>query len=233
VYAVDALSEASEHKCFRCMNSRRILIDIYTLHDVISILNKALLDAASRGCLNDISYLLSQGVNDCNRALSKAAHKGHIKSVIYLISKGANDFNTAIINASTAGHLDIVMLLIPKMNTVLHNAVRGGNLEIVKYIANRDYQILNGSVSPSAYRHHILGPLGTVAHLGYIDIANFFVSEGAVLDHIMTPAINGNQLEFIKWAVSRGAHVNKSNISHADNFGYKEIAELLKSLNSH
>ncbi|WP_353279010.1 ankyrin repeat domain-containing protein [Wolbachia endosymbiont (group B) of Longitarsus flavicornis] len=161
---------------------------------------------------------------DGNTPLHNAASKGYLNVVKYLIEKGANleakdhDGRTPIYDASWNGHLDIVKCLIEKgvnVNatdkngwTPLHWAASKGNLEIAKSLIEKGADI-------NAKNIYGKKPIHRAAEKNYETVIELLLSKGANVNDTdksgWTPlhwASQNGHLDVVKYLVNRGAEVN-------------------------
>ena len=125
------------------------------------------MDAAKKGDLKTMKYLLSLGVKfwyDKNGALHRASANGHIEVVKYLHELGADiqsEDNRAVQWASEKGHLEIVMYLyeagadIRSDNDYSVQAASGyGQLEVVMYLVSLGADITSDAVGWASRNDH-------------------------------------------------------------------------------
>ncbi|QCB62657.1 hypothetical protein EJB00_03440 [Wolbachia endosymbiont of Drosophila mauritiana] len=197
-----------------------------------------------------------------NTPLHLAAKNNHLDVVKYLIKEGANcdikfDYGWTLLHLfARKGNLDGVKLLmenedfssyfITRINahdknqgTALDMAAQLGHLEIVKLLKEKHASVL-GNAS--------FTPLHLAAEGGYLDVVEYLVKEGAILDvkdyRKNTPlhlAAKNNHLDVVKYLVEKGAKVdikNNRNLTPRDlakeKFNqnpqiYQEIIGILKS----
>jgi beta-lactamase regulating signal transducer with metallopeptidase domain len=160
-------------------------------------LNAALVEAASKGDIDEVSELLSAGV-DVNAvvrgdgtALLVAARGGDIELVRFLLDRGAD------VDIGVAGDGNPLIM-----------AARGGHLDVVKTLLDRGADV-NAAV-PGDGNALIMGARG-----GHLDVVEMLLDRGALVDDVVdgdenaliTGSASGH-LDVVRLLVSRGANVN-------------------------
>jgi hypothetical protein len=167
-------------------------------------LNRALLEAAEDGDVNDMTKLLDAGANvnakfnGDGTALIVAAREGHMPAVKFLLDRGADvdlavpgDGN-ALIMAAREGHEDIVKLLldrganidrvVPGDENALIQASGEGHLPVVKLLVSRGADV-NARVWVSRSNDSSNGewrtPLSMARKGGRKSVIEFLMSAGA------------------------------------------------------
>lgn len=101
--------------------------------------NAALIDAARKGYVKVMEYLVSKGANEFNLALLVAANFGRVAAMRYLIEKGANNYKEALLSATGSSRYDVVEFLLSYYimdvpEEALNIAVYNGYVDIVKLL---------------------------------------------------------------------------------------------------
>ena len=202
--------------------------------------NSPLHDAAERGELDIVKYLVSQGANvnaknNCGEIpLHSAAESNYIEMAKYLVSKGAyintrNKYGTTPLHGA-AGHLDIVKYLVSQGadintrdsddETPLHDAAKNGNLETIKYFVSQGADVNARDRKGKTPLYQIL------ASRADIEMVKYLVSQGADVNiednggntplhtAVSGAGISGVDIEVVKYLISQEADVNAR-----DNYG--------------
>jgi ankyrin repeat protein len=213
--------------------------------------NEALIDAASDGYVDKVSWLLSKGADFEAKddkfgqiSISRAAKNGHVK-VVELLLKAGSDYKskdkhgwTPISWAAKKGHLKIVKLLLEAGSdykskdehgwTPISLAALNGHVKTVKLLleAGSDYESKD---------EHGQTPISWAAWNGHVKTVKFLLEAGADFE-----AKDKNGRTAIIWAVIWGyvkvvellleAGANSNGLAGlAASKGHKGVVELLKT----
>jgi ankyrin repeat protein len=180
--------------------------------------------AAETDNFNLIKYLVEKGGEiDPVHAIPRAIERGILHIIKYLVEKleeqGGEIFDHQVNTAASLGRLDIVKYLVEekglKMNPefALNNAVQGGNLDLIRYIVEEK----GGEISDHAvywalverYNNIVRYLLGdeVVDEKGNVCKLPRGKRIGVINDEAFEIAVQGNNLDFIKYLLSKGAKI--------------------------
>ena len=172
----------------------------------VSVIDRALFDAADSGDTSSIDQLLNAGANvNCaiegdGSPLIAAARNGHLTAVRLLLDRGADpnmpvsgDGNPLIM-AAREGHLDVVALLldrgasinqmVPGDENALIQASARGQLPVVKFLVSRHADV-NAGIWANVTRDskgEWRSPLSMARRGGHNAVVDFLVAAGARQD---------------------------------------------------
>lgn len=232
---------------------------IKSIHEQLNQTDKTLIDAARSGDLNKLKQTLS----DCdinsrepilgNSALHYAVVGNHIAIVQQLVQSPDIDIDienrngsTPLLSAVDYGHSAIVRILVTAnadINfsdmqgfTAIHKAVLTGNLEILKFLLNKDSSSLNSTSTEQQ-----LTPLHQAAFHGKKSAMKILLSNGAFVSpkssNGTTPlhmAALKNQSKSIKYLIESGADVDmqdnhdRTPLHYSCLFGHLDAASELR-----
>ena len=152
----------------------------------------AVSNAASKGNLDLVKYLVEKGAKIGFDAVSSAAFNGDLDLLEYLLSKGA-EIGDAVSIAAENNNLDLVKYLLSKgaeIGDAVSNAAESGNLDLVEYLVEK-----GGKISDDAVLH--------AASIGNLDIIKYLLSKGKKIDmeYVVDSAAGSNNLKVIKYLV--------------------------------
>jgi hypothetical protein len=186
--------------------------------------DSAVTHAAETDNFNLIKYLVEKGGEiDPVHAIPRAIKRGNLQIIKYLVEKleeqGGEIFDHQVNTAANLGRLDIVKYLVEekglKMNPefALNNAVQGGNLDLIRYIVEEK----GGEISDHAvywalverYNNIVRYLLGdeVVDEKGNVCKLPRGKRIGVINNEAFEIAVQGNNLDFIKYLLSKGAKV--------------------------
>lgn len=185
-------------------NDSKKAIDLAHKSDVQEYLQKVidLHEKAAEGNLAEVQKLVESApiissYANGKTALHSACEAGELETARYLLSvdPGPNRLSSLSAGASTmlhyavsSGNLELIKLITNKTNiniqngagdTALHIAVRNGNLDLIKFLISQQ-----ASISQPNYTN--LTPLVIAYDANNIDIAKYFLINGASFDEIAT-----------------------------------------------
>jgi ankyrin repeat protein len=180
--------------------------------------------AAETDNFNLIKYLVEKGGEiDPVHAIPRAIKRGILHIIKYLVEKleeqGGEIFDHQVNTAASLGRLDIVKYLVEekglKMNPefALNNAVQGGNLDLIRYIVEeKGGEISNHAVYwalVERYNNIVRYLLGdeVVDEKGNVCKLPRGKRIGVINDEAFEIAVQGNNLDFIKYLLSKGAKI--------------------------
>ena len=213
--------------------------------------SKSLVDAATRGNLQRVSQLISQGADihsadfSGRTALSYASQNGHSEVAQFLIENGAdvhlggNNGDTPLIHAAQNGHYEIAQLLLGNGADVNH-VDRFGFTALEISALRRDYKLAELLIKHGSNVNYVdnLGqtPLGMAAQNGHVEIAQLLIENGASVhnvDNALLVAVRFGRAATAQFLVYKGANVNhvdnhgQSALIHAAWSGHDTIAQML------
>jgi ankyrin repeat protein/beta-lactamase regulating signal transducer with metallopeptidase domain len=197
-------------------------------------LERALVEAADQGSIEDVTALLDAGV-DVNAvvrgdgtALLIAAREGDREMVDFLLQRGAD------VDIGVSGD-----------GSALIMAAREGHAAIVRTLLDRGADVNLGVVGDG-------NPLIMAAREGHLDILRVLIEHGAFVDEVVAGDENAiisasasGQLEAVRFLVSRGANVNsrvwaeggfdregewRTPLNRARRHGHTEVVRYLQSV---
>lgn len=127
----------------------------YFLRDEDIDLNYGLLGAARGGNRELVNSFIEKGVKNWNMGLEGAASGGSLELVIFFLEKGALNVEEAALAAAKYGQLELVKFFLSEddrlehlienseyvKDRLLEQAISGGHLELVKYLAVPDSEL--------------------------------------------------------------------------------------------
>jgi ankyrin repeat protein len=171
----------------------------YKVRDI----NQILKDACSKGDIETVRQIISEGAVDFGESLINACEGGHIDIVHLIMSIGYFDgFNEGFKYACLEGHIDIVHLIISKRNVILNTglirACKGGHIDIVNLIISKADSL--------KYDLDFNIGLNFACYGGNIDIVNLLISKGANdWNGGLLYACENRQFDIIELMISKGA----------------------------
>jgi len=180
------------------------------------VLNNTLADAATKGHLDVLKYLVSIGadipINDIN-IMTKVTEYGRLDILQYIEANGGDlsiFHNMCLRTAVLNGQLDILKYLISKYPTMIDAVLKiiftshcDKQLDMVEFLVNHGAVITN-----MEYLH-------LAVEYNNFDMVKYLVSKGVPIkadDHdILLLAIESNNLDMVKYLVSKGIDVTYDN----------------------
>jgi ankyrin repeat protein len=203
-------------------------IKLYLSEETKRYINIAMQKAIQYGHIEIVNFLVENGI-DINSLwidmddkftspITEAVKYGHYSIVQFCIDKGAYvhiNYNLPMYVAVKYGHIEIMKLL--KLHGAdihyddkkyIEQAAMHNHIDIVKYLINTEGD------SPFAAKE--LG-LKIASEYGHLDIVNFLVENGALIDHYdefderdsaLAYAANKGHLDIIKYLLEKGADIH-------------------------
>ncbi len=219
--------------------------------------DKALLDAASNGSVEEVSGSLLAGANvnaaseDGYTPLHRAAGQGHETVAKLLLDAGADVDKqtswgtTSLWIAAFAGHFDIVKALLEKEADV--NAANENGATPLYVAVQKDYEVVvkalleQDGIGVDVERVCGSTPLFQAAKIGHLDVVKALLEKEANVNaeniYGQTPlhrAAEKGHLDVVKLLLARGADVNAANVDGetplhwAAEKGHLDVARYLK-----
>jgi serine/threonine-protein phosphatase 6 regulatory ankyrin repeat subunit B len=187
----------------------------------------ALQEAASKGQVEIVKYLLSRGVDvnaDAGRngktVLEAAASTGIWDLVELILEHHPTDLYAAVVASINAGHDKVTMALIyqgidldgPNGETPLQAASRRGNAELVRTLVGMSADV---NAAPEGY--YGMTALQRAAYYGNLEVVRFLVEKGAKINAppatlggmtALQAAASGGNLQVVQFLLQHGADIN-------------------------
>nr|CAD7426767.1 unnamed protein product [Timema monikensis] len=226
-----------------------LLCNGYNVNAPVDNIGSSLLHlAADYGHLNIVKCLVDKGadINQPNREGFKPLHvatrSGHLEVVQFLVGLKQNfkeslDEHKILLIASENGHIRIVNYLLDLIDintvdsegcTALHAAVRGGQLEVVQLLVERNAHINCQDV-------HGYTALKYCVRDGRLDVLEFLVKNKGDINlsdenqvNLLHHASRAGQLESVKYLLSLGIDINS-----CDRLGFTALHHAIKNSKLH